>query len=87
MSDEFKPLQAGELTDLALLPGEFRAFRRETHDSLESIARALQSLDRIEKRLDVVIDRQNVLEARVDGIDKRLTALETKRKPQPKRKK
>lgn len=66
IDDKFdKPVFAppGSLDDLSSLPGEFRSFRIEMRDSLAGIARALQTLGRIEERLDVVIDRQNVLEA------------------------
>lgn len=85
IDDKFRPVQVGELDDLHLLPGEFRAFRSEVRDSLAGIARALQTLGRIEERLDVVIDRQNVADKRMDAIElehktlaERITALEKK---------
>ena len=92
IDDKFKPVLTGELSDLDLLPGEFRAFRSEVRDSLAAIARALQTLGRIEERLDVVIDRQNLVEKRLDAVEReqadaararnalsdRITALEKK---------
>lgn len=86
IDEKFRPVQTGELDDLHLLPGEFRAFRREMRDCLESISRTLQSLSRIEERLDIVIDRQNVLEERVVSIEQRVSALEKTRKKPKKRK-
>jgi hypothetical protein len=70
VSDEFKPLTAADVDDLHLLPGELRAFRSEVRDSLDAIARALQSLGRIEERLDVVIDRQNHLDVRIECVER-----------------
>jgi hypothetical protein len=78
VDDKFKPVQAGQADDLNSLPGEFRAFRNEMRDCLNAIARSLQSLGRIEERIDVVIDRQNVLEQNFNSLTKRVAALETK---------
>ena len=78
MSDDgFKPVTRDDTTDLALLPGEFRAFRSEVRDGLESIARTLQTLGRIEERMTVVIERQNFAEQRVDKLERRLDAVQT----------
>lgn len=86
VDDKFKSVQAADVDDLHCLPGEFRAFRSEMRDSLDAIARALQSLGRIEARLDVVIDRQNTLDARIADVEKRVTALEQRRPTAAKRK-
>lgn len=85
--DEFKPMRPGEATDLSLVPGELRAFRSEVRDALEGIARALQSLGRIEERIDVVIDRQNATDARVLAVEQRLTVLESKKRRTPAKRK
>lgn len=77
---EFKPIKTGDLSDLNLLPGEFRAFRSETRDLLGNIARSLQILGRIEDRLDVIIDRQNVADKRIDDLEKQFKELQ-RRKP------
>lgn len=74
----FRPVVAADVTDLALLPGEMRAFRAEMRDEIRSIASALQALVRIEQRLDVVIDRQNETDKAVADLARRVTALETK---------
>ena len=89
MSDSFKPVSPDDVTDLALLPGEFRTFRQEMRDLLESVVRELQALGRIEERIDVIVDRQNESERRertrderIDDHERRIKALETKkRKP------
>lgn len=78
MSDGFKAHGVGDLSDLNLLPGEFRAFRSETRDLLSNIARSLQVLGQINERLDVIIDRQNHAELRMDDLEKRLALLERK---------
>lgn len=83
MSDAFKPVAGADVTDLALLPGEMRAFRAEMRDEIRAIASTLQALVRIEQRLDVVIDRQNHQDGRLDALERRVTALESK----PKRRK
>lgn len=68
-----------DVTDLALLPGEMRAFRVEMRDEIRSIASTLQALVRIEQRLDVIVDRQNETDKAVADLARRVTALETKR--------
>ncbi len=60
------PVKREDVTDLALLPGEMRAFRTEVRDELKSIARAITAFERIEAKIDVVIDRQNVFQRRLD---------------------
>lgn len=55
-----------------------KALTRETRDGFESIGRALVALTRIEERLDVVIDRQNHQDLRLDALELRIVALETK---------
>lgn len=85
-------VRPGELTDLDLMPGEFRAFRRDMTDTLAHIANALEKLGGIEQRLDVIIDRQNEQDRRMDAQDrrmddlvKRVTLLETKPKRKPRK--
>ena len=68
---ESRFVRPGELDDLHLLPGEFRAFRREMRDSLDAIARALQTLGRIEARLDAQQDTLNDHEHRLAVLERR----------------
>lgn len=84
MADQHKPVTPADVTDLALLPGEMRAFRVEMRDEIRGIASSLKALVRIESRLDVVIDRQNETDKAVAELARRVTALETKR-PRKKR--
>jgi hypothetical protein len=70
------PVRPEDVTDLALLPGEMRAFRVEMRDEIRSIAGSLQVLVRIDAKLDAVIDRQNHQDKRIDAIELRLAALE-----------
>ena len=79
----WKPVAAADVTDDKLVAGQLRALQREVRDGFDAIARSLTAFERIEARLDVLIDRQNVTERRVDDIERRLTALESK----PKRRK
>jgi len=67
----------GELDDLALLPGEFRALRRDTKYGFEMLAnKIMPSLDEIKA--------SNVeLRARVADHETRLAALEAERKGNP----
>lgn len=54
-----------------------RALQREVRSGFELITqKVLDRLDRFDGKLDVVIDRQNIQEARLDTIERRLTALE-----------
>jgi hypothetical protein len=87
------PVTREDVTDLALLPGEMRAFRVEVRDEIRAIATALQALVRIDGKLDVVIERQNHQDKQIAAIQQeqartaaRLDALESKgRKPRKKR--
>ena len=80
---KFVPVQADDVTDDKLFVGEFRAFRRETRDILESILRTLQALSRIESRLDTQQDAINENDRRLHDHERRIAALEKK----PRRKK
>lgn len=85
MSDERTPLTAFDVSDdnPTMIAGHLRALQREVRDGFDSIGRALVALTRIEARLDVLVDRQNVTERRVDDIERRVATLENK----PKRRK
>ncbi len=72
----YKAVLPDDVTDLSLVPGELRAFRSEVRDALDGIVRALQVLSRIEERLEVVIDRQNISEQRAAKTDVRIEILE-----------
>jgi hypothetical protein len=80
--DDFKPATVHDTADEnpAMIGNHLRALQREVRDGFDSIGRALTALSRIEERLIVVIDRQNVLEHRLDAHEIRLLALESKRR-------
>ena len=78
--DKFAPVTAADVTDDKLFVGEFRAFRRETRDILESILRTLQALSRIESRLDTQQDAINENDKRLNDHERRLAALEKPRR-------
>lgn len=91
--DGFKPITPDQVTDEKLVAGQLRALQREVRDGFESIAQSLKAFERVDAKLDVIIDRQNVMESRLDVIDKwraatdvRLAALETKRATRPRKK-
>jgi hypothetical protein len=81
----FVPVTSADVADESppMLAGHLRALQREVRDGFESMGRALSALTRIDAKLDVVIDRQNVADARMDSIEARVTALETVRAPLP----
>lgn len=66
-----------------MIAGQLRALQRDVNAGFESVAQALKAFERIDAKLDVIIDRQNVAERRLDAIereqsrtDARLIALE-----------
>jgi hypothetical protein len=86
INDGFPAAKTGDSSDEKLVVGQMRALQREVRDGFESIGHSLAALVRIEERLHVIIDRQNVLDARVTDVetrqtvlDTRITALETRR--------
>lgn len=83
----WQPSQTGDNADTEprVIANHLRALTREMRDGFDAIGRALTVLTRIEERLIVVIDRQNVLERRLDDHDRRLDALE-KRRAAPRKK-
>jgi hypothetical protein len=76
----WKPSTPAELDDEHpnMVAGHLRALQREVRDGFDSIGRALVALTRIEERLDVVIDRQNHQDQRLDALEQRVALLETK---------
>jgi len=76
--DKYSPVTAADVTDEKLMVGEFRAFRVEVRDNLDAIRRALETLARIEQRMDVVIDRQNTMDSRLGTLEQRVITLEHK---------
>jgi hypothetical protein len=83
----WKPVSPADVADdhPSMIAGHLRALTREMRDGFEGIGRALVALTRIEERLDVVIDRQNHQDIRLDALEKRVALLETKgRKPRKK---
>lgn len=67
-----------------MIAGQLRALQRDVNAGFESIAQALKAFERIESRLDVIIDRQNETDRRIRDHERRLAALETRRKPRKK---
>jgi hypothetical protein len=64
VDDKFKPVQTGDLDDLALLPGELRAFRTEMRGALELLTeRILPTLDRINNAIQEIDWRVRRLES------------------------
>lgn len=66
-----------------VVANQLRALQREVRDGFESMGRALTMFEKIDAKLDVIIDRQNVADRRLDAIereqsrtDARLIALE-----------
>ncbi len=82
---DFQPLTAADVDDEnpRMLAGHLRALQREMRDGFESLARTLTAFERIESRLDVIIDRQNVLERRQDELELRVAALEAPKRRRP----
>jgi hypothetical protein len=81
----WQPVTPAQVADdhPSMLANHMRALQREMRDGFDGIGRALVALTRIESRLDVVIERQNLIELRQDAIerrqaesDRRLAALE-----------
>lgn len=75
-ADLGRRIQPGDCADdnPTMIAGHLRTLQREMRDGFDSIGRALGALVRIEERLVVLIDRQNVLERRVDENEKRTAA-------------
>jgi hypothetical protein len=67
----WQPSQTGDNADdhPKVIANHLRALTREMRDGFDGIGRALVALTRIDEKLDVVIDRQNVLERRQDAAD------------------
>jgi hypothetical protein len=81
----WQPSKIGDNADdnPKVIARHLRNLTGETRDGFDRMARALEGLARIESRLDVIIDRQNVLDARQERLeqrqnehDRRLAALE-----------
>lgn len=76
---DFKPVTAADVTDLALLPGEFRAFANEMRSSIEQlVTRIYPALDEIKEGLIDMRLRVNQLERDQSRTDQRLAALEAR---------
>jgi hypothetical protein len=76
MTDRIQP---GDCADdnPTMIAGTVRALQREVRDGFEQFGRAiLPALERLDRKMDVLIDRQNVIERRQDATDKRLDAIE-----------
>jgi hypothetical protein len=68
-----------------MLAGHLRALQREMRSGFELITnKLLTAIERLNNRLDVLVDRQSISDRRIDDHERRLAALETKamrRKP------
>lgn len=78
-----KALTSADVADdnPGMIAGSLRALKREMHSGFESIAQALQAFKGIDAKLDVIIDRQNVIERRVSELERRVSELETRAEP------
>lgn len=82
---KFEPARVGELDDLALLPGEFRAFRAEIRSAFELLTnRIMPALERIEQRQDHQDHRITAVERAQRDTQQRIEALEAERRPRKK---
>lgn len=92
IDDKFRPVQAADVTDLALLPRRFDALASEVRLGFEMFGnKILPALDRIRDAIEDLAVRVTRLEKDWLAADKRLTAIEQEigasRRKQAKRKK
>lgn len=79
--DGFTPATGADVAEdnPRMIAGELRALKRDVNAGFELMTqKVLTRLDRFDQKLDVVIDRQNHLERRLDDVERRLSALERK---------
>jgi len=69
--DDPRFVRTGDLTDLSLLPGQFRAFSVEVRDMFERIERRLELLPRIDDAINDLRMRVRELERRQNREDDR----------------
>lgn len=61
-----------------MIANHLRALKREMHSGFESISESLKAFAAINAKLDVMIDRQNVIEHRVAELERRVAAVEAR---------
>jgi hypothetical protein len=87
LDDEFNPVKAADVSDLAGLPRRFDAFAAEIRTALELLTtQLLPAINRINDRLDDDAIRLNRIEKKHNDLDQRVAALEQRAKQQRKRK-
>ncbi len=75
--DGFTPATGADVADdnPRMIAGELRALKRDVNAGFELMTqKVLTRLDRFDQKLDVVIDRQNVFERRLDDVERRVAA-------------
>ncbi len=78
MSDDgFKPVRPEDVTDLALLPGQFRHFAAEMKLALERVVDKI--VDKILPAIGDIKDEQAAQRRTIDDHERRLAALEKSR--------
>jgi hypothetical protein len=83
----WQPVRPSDVADdhPSMVAGHLRALQREMRDGFQSIAMALKAFERIDGKLDVVIERQNYQDKRLDALEFRIATLESQgRKPRKK---
>lgn len=72
------PSRAGDEADHnpRVIANRLDALIRDTNAGFVSVTQALKAFERIEAKLDVIIDRQNVTDRRVDDLERRVAQLE-----------
>lgn len=93
LDDKFKPVQSEDVSDLKLLPGQFRQFAADVRLSFELLnERLMPMLNRLEHALDDLNVRVTRIEKDALAADRRLNAIEqqlsvAKRKQQARKRK
>jgi hypothetical protein len=77
IDDKFRPVQSHELSDLALLPGQFRQFAAEVRMSFELLTeRIMPALDRLNTAIDDLRVRVSRVERERDEDRKALAEIQ-----------
>lgn len=90
MTDDFKPSAAFDVSDEngAMLANHMRALQREVHSGFEMITqKLLTAIDRLNQKLDDLVDWKNEVTRWQADTDRRLAALEKAKRRKTARKK
>lgn len=88
--DEFKPVTAFDVSDEnpAMIANHMRALQREVRAGFEMVTqKLLTAIERLNNRYDITDDRVTALERRATDAERRLEALEKKRRTAARKKK